>query len=83
MEYRKFNCVYCGKTDIDRSTTRTKKFCSPACAQAHFRRSHGVGISVGESCPNNNGVICDIHKCGNCGWNPKVEARRKKELAYG
>lgn len=31
-------------------------------------------------CIHNPGVFCDEHKCRNCGWDPTVEARRKKEI---
>lgn len=32
------------------------------------------------SCKFNNGVACDPEKadCGKCGWNPKVERKRKR-----
>lgn len=30
------------------------------------------------ACPHNGAVICAHHKCEFCGWDPKVEAQRKK-----
>lgn len=37
-----------------------------------------------EQCPNNEGVFCRRNKCNceTCGWNPKVDARRR-ELRKG
>lgn len=84
MEYKEITCLCCGAKAIDMSRTGTKKFCSEQCAQLHFRRSRGVGVkTVSPPCIHNIGVLCAEHKCGRCGWNPKVELRRKEALGYG
>ena len=31
-------------------------------------------------CYFNSGVECNEHKCGVCGWNPKVSERRIKDI---
>ena len=85
MKYREFNCIVCGAKDIDRSRTRTKKFCSESCARLHFSRSKGIGFTYNQapSCMFNDALICKNHKCGSCGWNPRVEQKRKEAMAYG
>ena len=84
MEGREMNCVYCGAKIIDRSTNHTRKFCSEYCAQAYYRRNHGVGVQVKTpSCTHNKEIRCFEHKCGSCGWNPKVEKKRKEVLGCG
>ena len=84
MEYRETNCVFCGAKIIDRSTNHTRRFCNEYCAQAYYRRNHGVGVRVKTpSCIHNKEIRCVEHKCGSCGWNPKVEQKRKEAFAYG
>lgn len=84
MEYREFTCLYCGANGIDRSKTRTRKFCDCYCQQAYLRRKNGAWANTATaSCTHNINVLCNVHKCGNCGWNPKVEAKRKEALGCG
>ena len=82
--YREFNCVVCGAKAIDRSPAQKRMYCSEQCAFHKFRRNHGIGVGIKTpSCIYNKEVHCEIHKCGTCGWNPKVEQRRKEALSYG
>lgn len=83
--YREFNCAVCGKKAIDMSPTGTRKYCSVSCAEKAFRISKGIGTSgfTTPSCIHNDAVECQIHKCSTCGWNPRVEAKRKEALGYG
>ena len=84
MKYREFKCAVCGEVTIDRSPGQRKKYCSDQCTQVQYRRNHGVGVNaVTPSCIYNKEVGCMIHKCGSCGWNPKVEQKRKEALIYG
>ena len=84
MEVRETICVFCGAKIIDRSTNHTRKFCSEHCAQADHRRRHGVGVKTfSDSCNHNIHIQCEERKCGNCGWNPAVEKRRKEALRNG
>lgn len=84
MGYREFTCIVCGRKGIDRSGTGTKKFCSGSCAQLYWRRSHGIGTTVKTpSCIYNIGIQCMEPNCNTCGWNTKVEEKRKEALAYG
>ena len=84
MKYREFSCIVCGTKAIDRSPAQRRIYCSDQCAHMRFRRSHGVGVMLKTpSCIHNKEIQCDVHKCGSCGWNPKVEKRRKEALVYG
>lgn len=84
MDYIEFTCLYCGEKGIDKSKTKNRKFCDCNCQQAYYRRKNGVGVNtVTASCIHNMYVLCDVHQCGNCGWNPKVEKKRKEALGYG
>lgn len=79
---RVFNCVVCGTEAIDKSRTQSKKFCCENCAQAYFRKAHGAAEDTRQRCRFNDGVVCDKHKCRNCGWNPEV-AKKRLEVAHG
>ena len=81
MEYKEFTCLYCGAKGVDRSRNRRRTFCDDQCQQAYFRRKRGMGVRiVTPSCIHNKEIRCFEHKCGSCGWNPKVEAKRKAAL---
>ena len=82
--YREFNCVVCGAKAIDRSPAQKRMYCSEQCAWDQFRRNRGIGVNAKTPpCIHNQEVQCAVHKCSTCGWNPKVEQRRKEALAYG
>lgn len=85
MKYREFTCLNCGAKGIDRSTTKTRKFCDIHCSQSYnYRKKLGKLYDVpSHSCIYNREVRCYLHKCGVCGWNPKVEQKRKEALGYG
>lgn len=84
MIYREFTCAYCGKKAIDMSKTRSKKYCSPNCSQKQWYRNHGIGTEIKTpSCIHNKEIRCLERKCGTCGWNPKVEQKRKEALLNG
>ena len=84
MKYREFACVVCGTIDIDRSPAQKRIYCSPQCSFHQYRRNHGIGVGIKTpSCAYNKEVQCAVPKCGTCGWNPKVEQKRKEALGYG
>lgn len=85
MKYREFTCLYCGAKGIDRSTTKSRKFCDIHCSQSyHHKKKQGkLEIAPIHPCIYNRQIRCDLHKCGVCGWNPKVEQKRKEALGYG
>ena len=85
MEYREFTCLYCGAKGLDRSKTKTRKFCGYTCQQAYRYRliRDKLDAVPTRPCIYNRQVQCDLQKCGVCGWNPKVEQKRKEALGYG
>lgn len=84
MEYKEFTCVICGKKALDKSTTQSRMYCSQKCASIAYERNRKMRRKCRESCcVYNPNVLCWGHKCSNCGWNPKVETRRKEALGYG
>ena len=84
MKYREFSCIVCGRKIIDRTTNHTKKYCSPDCASHGYLMRHGLLAKENtRPCMHNKQVVCEVHKCSTCGWNPEVEQRRKEAFAYG
>jgi hypothetical protein len=84
MRYRETACIICGRKIIDKSTTQTRMYCSEACNYRAFRERHGLIAKLNSpSCTYNIHVQCDMQKCSTCGWNPKVEQRRKEALGCG
>ena len=85
MNYREFTCLNCGAKSIDMSRTKNKKFCGMHCNQAyHYKKKQGkLDVDLTRPCIYNRQVQCDSFRCGTCGWNPKVEQRRKEALGYG
>lgn len=85
MNYREFTCLYCGAKSIDMSKTKNRKYCDYTCLQAHnYRKKQGkLEIVPTQPCIYNRQVQCDLQKCGTCGWNPKVEKKRKEALGCG
>ena len=84
MEYREFKCLYCGAKGIDKSKTKNRMYCDYNCQHAYYRKKRGVGVNTKTtSCIHNKEIRCLEHKCGSCGWNPKVELRRKEAMGYG
>ena len=82
--YREFNCAVCGVKAIDRSPTQSRLYCSDSCCYKAYRINKGIVKGfVTQPCIHNVGVLCDRHKCSTCGWNPRVEAKRKEALCYG
>lgn len=85
MKYREFTCLYCGAKGIDMSRTKSKKFCNEHCLQSyHYKKKKGKLDAVPtRPCIHNREVQCNLKMCGTCGWNPKVEKKRKEALGYG
>lgn len=77
---REFTCIVCGTKGIDTSVSGCKIFCSRRCREIHRSKVRAENLIP---CQYNDGVICDRQKCSTCGWNPKVEKRRKEKLGNG
>ena len=84
MKYREFTCLYCGEKGIDMSKNQRRKFCDVNCSSAYGRRQNGMKARIKTlSCIYNREIRCEIQKYGICGWNPKVEKKRKEALWHG
>lgn len=85
MNYREFTCLYCGAKSIDMSRTKTKMFCDYNCTQRYYykRKKGKLDVAPTLPCIYNREVRCDLQRCGTCGWNPKVEQKRKEALGCG
>lgn len=85
MKYREFTCLNCGIKALDMSRTKNKKFCSMHCNQTyHYKKRQGkLDVDLARPCLYNRQVQCDSFRCGTCGWNPKVEKKRKEALGCG
>ena len=84
MKYREFTCAVCGAKGIDRSPAQKRMYCSDECNTRAFRVRRGYELKTSiPSCIYNKEVLCLDDDCESCGWNPKVEQKRKEALAYG
>ena len=73
-------CEHCGKEFVSRRLGA--RFCSHICANQ--RPSGRKDYTQKKVCPYNIAVECDIYqraKCESCGWNPKVEQKRREAKA--
>lgn len=89
MEHKEYTCFLCGKKGIDLTTRQNQMFCSRNCRQKYYYRM-GMGGNIRKhkprspySCVHNQEIICKIHNCSTCGWNPEVAQKRKEAFAYG
>lgn len=80
MEERIFTCIVCEKQGIDKRNYGTI-YCSYECYKVGQRLRRHILNKGPRVCTFNNGVTCDGSRCADCGWNPKVESRRKEALA--
>lgn len=81
MECRKITCANCGKKTIDRTSNGRGRFCSKKCASVYSNRRRGLAKNKDMRCLFNDYVVCGVHNCRSCGWNPTEEEKRKEALA--
>jgi hypothetical protein len=62
-------CLFCGKVF---ETQFGASCCSKRCWERARRQTW--------TCPHNEHLVCRTKDCHRCGWNPEVEARRKRML---
>jgi len=75
---KEFICECCGKKAIaTKKGGKVQKYCSKECREKAANARYGWS---GDRCLHNDWVICTIHKCENCGWNPAVKKMRKETL---
>lgn len=84
MKYREFTCAVCGVKAIDRSPAQKRLYCSGECNTRAYRERRGLILDLKTTCCTyNKEVLCLDDDCASCGWNPRVEQKRKEALAYG
>lgn len=78
--YREFTCFVCGEKGIDRGIRQNAKYCSTRCRNYANRKGIKIEIENLCMCMHNEGVLCTIHQCEGCGWNPAVQQARVEKL---
>jgi hypothetical protein len=76
---KEYTCIVCGAKGL---STQDRKFCCKNCAEAHYRKTHGIAEDTRPSCLYNDGVVCYTPNCAKCGWNPEV-AKKRTEASNG
>lgn len=67
-------CVWCMRMF---APTRTNQmYCSMACYNADHYTAKNKPIAKDLQCPHNEHLICEVHSCSRCGWNPVVAKQR-------
>ena len=81
MRGREIICYNCGEVTIDRTRNARGRFCSKKCCQQYSNRHKASKLNKNMLCLYNDYVVCGVHNCQSCGWNPTVETERKEALA--
>ena len=68
------NCVWCAKPF--RPTRSNQQYCSQNCYNAAHYSAKAKPIAAEQQCPHNGNLICGVHSCSRCGWNPEVAKAR-------
>ena len=76
-------CARCGTLFLPNKNTQN--FCSKNCrenAYYHEKIAKDKAVPVELGCPHNEHLVCEVHNCSQCGWNPEVaQARLEKIVA--
>ena len=67
-------CGWCGK--LFQPIRPSHLFCSKDCYAAAAYTVNKKPIPVELSCSYNEQLICSMHTCSKCGWNPEVAQAR-------
>ena len=72
-------CDVCGTVF---STNRDDKIrCSRRCANIAANRAKRKRMKTNtDSCPHNEHLVCEVHNCSQCGWNPEVAQARLERI---
>lgn len=71
-------CPYCGTSFMPRSAKH--QFCSRECGRRFEVEQMEKPIPEELRCPYNDTIVCQTHRCGECGWNPVVAKRRTERI---
>ena len=84
------HCAWCKTLFLP--SRSTQGYCSKNCrenAYYHAKRVKKKLIPVELGCPHNEHLVCEVHNCSRCGWNPVVAKQRlaaiiaKMEVNHG
>lgn len=80
MEGEKRPCAWCGKLfELSRITHR---FCCQECSAAAWYDTKVIHkpVPVSLRCPHSEHLVCEVHNCSRCGWNPVVAKARLADI---
>ena len=67
-------CAWCGK--LFRPVRSNHLYCCQSCHNADHYSYKNKPIIEPLRCPHNEHLICEVHSCSRCGWNPEVAKAR-------
>lgn len=67
-------CVRCGR--LFKQIRASHLYCCQTCYDADHYTAKERPIPVELRCPHNEYLICEVHSCSRCGWNPVVAKQR-------
>lgn len=71
-------CPYCGTVFMPRSAKH--QYCTSECCRRYTLEQAERPIPEEFQCPHNNMIVCQVRRCGECGWNPVVARRRTERI---
>lgn len=78
-------CLTCGKEYTAKAPHQ--KFCSVLCQSRsrseYFAQRHKKPRMFDFPCLYNAEIVCEVQKCGSCGWNPEVAKARLEKIMGG
>ena len=74
-------CGWCGRPF--QSARKSHLYCSKDCCSAATYVANKKPIPLELACPFNREVVCAMHTCSKCGWNPEVSKARLDAILAG
>ena len=71
-------CGWCGQ--LFRSVRPSHLHCSKDCYAAATYTANKKPVPVELACPYNEQLVCAMHTCSKCGWNPEVSKARLEAI---
>lgn len=68
------HCMWCRRLFLPARANQL--YCSQTCYNADHYSAKAKPIAVDLRCPHNEHLICEVHSCSRCGWNPEVAKAR-------
>ena len=67
-------CAWCSRPFLP--VRGTQRYCCSTCCEAHHYTAKNKPIPKELQCPHNEHLVCEVHSCSRCGWNPVVAKQR-------